>query len=269
MPELPEVEIVTRALRSRVDGLKIEKVEIFSPAMRTPLAPLLEAGLEGREIVEVTRRGRYITIELSGGKYLLMHLGMSGVLRVEPATVPKRKHEHIFFHLSDESLLRFECTRRFSLCEACDGYPEKLTGLGVEPLTADFTGDYFYNASRRHSGSVKNFLMDNAIQVGIGNIYAAETLFAAGVSPLRPACKITRGEAEKIVAAVKRILTAAIEAGGSSIRDYRHLDGTEGRFSRLLRIYGRAGEKCPVCGTAVEQVRLGGRSSCFCPKCQK
>ncbi|MDD4817203.1 MAG: bifunctional DNA-formamidopyrimidine glycosylase/DNA-(apurinic or apyrimidinic site) lyase [Victivallaceae bacterium] len=269
MPELPEVEIVTRALRSRVSGLTIEKVEIFSPAMRTPLAPLLSAGLEGRKIVDVARRGRYITVEMTGKKYLLMHLGMSGVLRVEPAAVPRRKHEHIFFHLSDKSLLRFECTRRFSLCEACDGYPEKLAGLGVEPLTADFSAEYFFAASRRHSGSVKNFLMDNAVQVGVGNIYAAETLFAAGVSPLRPACEISMDEAAKIVAAVKRILSAAIEAGGSSIRDYRHLDGSEGRFSRLLRMYGHAGEACPVCGTTIEQVRLGGRSSCFCPKCQK
>lgn len=269
MPELPEVEIVTRALRARVEGLSIVKVEIFSPSMRTPLAPLAEAGLEGRKIHSVRRRGRYIVAGLDGDAGLLMHLGMSGVLRVESPEVPKRKHEHIFFHLSDGAILRFECTRRFSLCEFFRGRPGKLDELGLEPLTEEFTAEYLYTASRRHSGCVKNFLMDNSVQVGVGNIYSSEVLFASGVSPLRPAGQITREEAGKLVAAIKSTLLAAIEAGGSSIRDYRHLDGSEGKFSRLLKVYGRSGEPCVVCGTPVEKITQSGRSSYYCPKCQK
>ncbi|MEA4861991.1 MAG: bifunctional DNA-formamidopyrimidine glycosylase/DNA-(apurinic or apyrimidinic site) lyase [Victivallaceae bacterium] len=273
MPELPEVETVKRALDVRVAGLSIVKVEIFSPAMRTSLAPLAAAGLEGRRILGVRRRGRYMVMDLEGGKSLLMHLGMSGVLRVEPLSVPRRKHEHIFFHLSDGSALRFECTRRFSICEpcvcSCGCWPAALNKLGVEPLSDDFNADYLFNASRGHTGSIKNFLMDNAIVVGVGNIYAAETLFSSGISPLRRACDITRAEAEKLVDAVKGTLEAAIRAGGSSIRDYRHLDGSEGSFSLQLKAYGRAGEPCPVCGTAIAKITQSGRSSYYCPKCQK
>lgn len=273
MPELPEVEIVTRALNSRAKGLEITRVEIFSPAMRTPLAPLLSADLEGRRVEEVRRRGRYIIAELSGGAGVLMHLGMSGVLRIESASVPKRKHEHVFFHLSDGSILRFECTRRFSLCQPCKvapgGVPDELAKLGVEPLSDDFTAEYLFNASRKHSGNVKNFLMDNAVQVGVGNIYAAETLFQAGVSPERPANKLTRAEAAKLVAAVKATLARAIEEGGSTIRDYRHLDGSEGKFSRLLNVYGREGEPCVKCGAPIAKIRQSGRSSYFCKNCQK
>jgi len=273
MPELPEVEIVRRALDSRVAGLNIVKVEVFSPSMRTPLAPLAAAGLEGHRILGVRRRGRYMVMDFEGGKTLLMHLGMSGVLRVEPPSVPKRKHEHVFFHLSDGSALRFECTRRFSICESCSccpgGWPEVLGKLGVEPLSDEFTAEFLFNASRRHTGSVKNFLMDNTVVVGVGNIYAAETLFSAGVSPLRRACDLTFAEAEKLVSAVKTTLEAAIAAGGSSIRDYRHLDGSEGGFAVQHKAYGHAGDPCPVCGTAIAKVTQSGRSSYYCPKCQK
>ncbi len=275
MPELPEVETIAAALRGAVTGEKITGVEVFSPAMRTPLTPLLSAGLEGKTITGVSRRARYLILALDDNRCILMHFGMSGVIRLEGAEVPKRKHEHLFIHLSGGEILRFECPRRFSMCEVHDdlagnGVPRELERrLGVEPLTGEFNGGFLFQASRKRKNPVKNFIMDNAIVVGVGNIYATESLFAAGISPLRPAGELTMEEAERLVAEIKVILKRAIEAGGSTIRDYRHVDGSEGKFARTLRIYGHAGEPCPVCGTVLACVKLGGRSSCYCPECQK
>lgn len=275
MPELPEVETIAAALRSSVTGQKITGVEVFSPAMRTPITPLLDAHLDGREIIGVSRRARYLILSLDDKRCILMHFGMSGVIRLEGEEVPRRKHEHIFFHLSGGMILRFECPRRFSICEvhselADNGVPLELEKrLGVEPLTSDFNGEFLFLASRLRKNPVKNFIMDNAIVVGVGNIYATESLFAAGISPLRPAGELTRQEADRLADEIKAILTRAIAAGGSTIRDYRHVDGSEGKFAQTLLMYGHAGEPCPRCGHTIECVKLGGRSSCYCPECQK
>ena len=275
MPELPEVETIAAALRGTVVGETITGVEIFSPAMRTPLTPLLEAHLEGRKIINVHRRARYLILGLDDKRCILMHFGMSGVIRLEGVDVPKRKHEHVFIHLSGEMILRFECPRRFSICEvhadlSGNGVPRDLeVRLGVEPLTSDFSGAFLYQASRNRKNPIKNFIMDNAIVVGVGNIYATESLFAAGISPLRPAGELSAVEAENLVAEIKAILKRAIAAGGSTIRDYRHVDGSEGKFAQTLLMYGHAGAPCPRCGMTIECVKLGGRSSCYCPECQK
>jgi len=274
MPELPEAETIGRALNRAMTGRTITRVEVFTPAMREPLTPLLSARLEGRKIVDVRRRGRYVVAELSDGRALLMHFGMSGVVRVETAETPRRKHEHVFLHLDDGKLFRFECTRRFSVLKVCElsapgGFPAELDNLGVEPLTPEFDGEYFYRKSRGRTGNVKCFLMDNTIVCGIGNIYATETLYAAGISPLRPAGKLTKNECAKIAAEAKRILNRAIELGGSSISDFLNVDGSEGKFAQELAVYGRAGKTCPRCGARIETVRLGGRGSAYCPDCQK
>ena len=274
MPELPEAENICRALDRALRGRTITRVEVFTPAMRTSLVPLKSAGLEGVKIEGTRRRGRYVVADLSDGRALLMHFGMSGVVRVEGAEIPRRKHEHVFLHLDDGRIFRFECTRRFSLLEAVgdldsDGWPTALAGLGVEPLSEKFDGGYLYSASRGRKVAVKLLLMDNKVVTGIGNIYANEALFAAKVSPLRPASELTRDECRRVTAAAKKILLRAIDAGGTTISDFLNVDGSEGKFVRELKIYGRSGKPCPVCGCAVECVRQGGRSSFYCPKCQK
>lgn len=273
MPELPEAETVRRALEGALCGKKITQVEIFSPAMRTPLAPLSAAGLEGLTFTGIRRRGRYLLADLSDGRALMMHLGMSGVVRVESSAVPRRKHEHVFIHLDDGNIFRFECTRRFSILEVHTlnerKLPEQLEKLGAEPLSEEFSGKTFFAACSKRNSPVKNLLMDNSIVTGIGNIYAAETLFAAGVSPCRSGKELSLRECERIVRFAREILTAAIEAGGTTISDFRHVDGSEGEFVRNLQIYGKENQPCPRCGKIIQSVRIGGRASCFCPGCQK
>lgn len=273
MPELPEAETIRRALDRALRGKKIVKTEIFSPAMRTSLLPLTEAELTGKTFTGVRRRGRYLLADISDGRVLLMHFGMSGVVRVEPAAVPRRKHEHVFIHLSDGNIFRFECTRRFSILEIhsvnSSGIPDCLEHLGMEPLDDEFCGETFFAACRNHTSPVKNLLMDNSIVTGIGNIYAAETLFAAGVDPRKPGKMLSLQECNAIVEHARKILRHSIECGGTTISDFRHVDGSEGKFAVNLQIYGREGKPCPVCGNIIESVKLGGRSSCFCRRCQK
>lgn len=274
MPELPEVETITNALKARINNLLITKVEIFTPKMREPLGDLLTSDIINHEIIDVRRRGRYTILELDNLGVILMHYGMSGVVRVENLETPKRKHEHVFFHLSDGNVIRFECTRRFSLVKYCKlsekfGDVAELNSLGVEPLTEAFTPAYLFEKSRKINANVKLTIMNNEIVVGVGNIYAAEALFLAGVNPLKVTKNLTLNECEKLVDSVKFILNKAIEAGGSTISDYRHVDGSEGLFARELKMYGRATEPCVVCGTLIESCRVGGRSTFYCPKCQK
>ena len=272
MPELPEAESIRRALDRALQGAKIAQVEVFSPRMRTDLRPLLSADLPGRRITGVRRRGRYVCADLDDGRTLVMHFGMSGVVRVENFAAPRRKHEHLFLHFTDGRIFKFECTRRFSLFEVHEldssGWPEMLSGLGPEPLTEDFNGKYLFEAAVKSRAPIKVLLMDNACVCGIGNIYASETLFAAGVRPDRRANSVSRAECDVIVREVKRILLRAIELGGTTVSDFKNVDGSEGQFVQELQIYGRRNGKCPKCGADVCEVRLGGRSSCYCPKCQ-
>jgi len=274
MPELPEVETIQRALRPYLLGRSFRRVEIFAEKLRTPLAPLLDPELLNRPVVDVRRRARYLIIELSGGDALLLHLGMSGVIRLE-APRARRKHEHIIIDLDDGMTFRFECTRRFSIVtpvqlKSPGAEPTELAGLGVEPLDETrFTAAGLHAMLENKHTPIKSALMDNAVVVGVGNIYATESLFAARLSPLHPAHTLSISQCETLVAEVRRILRAAIEAGGSSIRDYKHLDGTEGLFVQQMAVYGRKGLPCPRCGATLQSVRIAGRSSCYCPECQK
>ena len=274
MPELPEVETITVALKKSLVGRKIVKLDIFSPKMREPLTPLLDADIVGRSICDVRRRGRYTIIELDNLGAILMHYGMSGVVRIENNAEPKRKHEHLFFYLDNGEILKFECPRRFSLVKYCNlsevgGEPEELAKLGVEPLESEFNKEYLFAQARKSSGSVKNFIMNNEVVVGVGNIYVAESLYLAGVNPLRSPKSLTLDECGEIVKNIKFILKKAIAAGGSTISDYRHVDGSEGKFARELQMYGRTGESCLKCGVKIESCRVGGRSTFYCPNCQK
>ena len=274
MPELPEVENIGRALKKLLTERTILKTEIFTPALRTPLAPLKDEALKGAKILDVRRRGRYLTAELTDRRAFLIHFGMSGVARVEPHTVPKRKHEHVFIHLDDGNIFRFECTRRFSLFELHrlpEGkeFPAVLDKLGVEPLEKEFTPGFLHSKAAKVKSCVKNFIMDNAVVVGIGNIYATETLFMSGIDPRRSASDLTLPECRWIVKHAKAILARAIEAGGTTISDFLNVDGSKGSFALELQIYGRTGKPCFKCGTTVESLQLGGRTSAFCPHCQK
>lgn len=271
MPELPEAESISRALDRALKGKRISKVEVFFPRLRTSLEPLKKSALVGRSFTGCRRRARYVVADLDDGRSLTMHFGMSGVVRVEDAAVPRRKHEHVFIHLSGGKVFRFEDPRRFGSLEVqkpgADGWPESLAGIGVEPLAPEFNGAFLYEASRKRKKPVKEFIMDNAVVTGIGNIYAAETLFACRISPLRKACELTRAECGAITKEAKRILRLAIKWGGTTVSDYRNVDGSEGRFVQKLKIYGK--DSCPVCGKTVSKVTLGGRTSWYCAGCQK
>lgn len=227
----------------------------------------------GRRFTDVRRRARYAVADLDDGRALTMHFGMSGVVRVEDASVPRRKHEHVFIHLDNGRIFRFEDPRRFGFLEvqrcAADGWPECLAGIGVEPLSKNFTGAMLHEAAMKRKGPVKELIMNNAVVTGIGNIYAAETLFASGVSPLRPSNKLTRGECDALVANAKRILRTAIRWGGTTVSDFLNVDGSEGKFAQKLKMYGMEGRKCRTCGSMIEKVVIGGRASCYCPHCQK
>lgn len=271
MPELPEAESITRALDRALKKRRITGVEVFSPKLRTSLKPLERASLAGRVFSGCRRRARYAVADLDDSRAIVMHFGMSGVVRVESASVARRKHEHVFVHLDDGRALRFEDPRRFGFMEVhrlgADGWPECLSGMGVEPLSGEFTGRFLYHASRGRKKTVKEFLMDNAVVTGIGNIYAAETLFAAGVSPLRRAGSLTEKECSAVVSAARRILKAAIRWGGTTVSDFRNVDGSEGRFTQKLRIYGKT--RCPTCASPVSKAVQGGRTSWYCAVCQK
>lgn len=271
MPELPEAESIARALDKALKKRKIKKVEVFFPRLRTSLEPLVTAKLEGRSFTGCRRRARYAVADLDDGRALTMHFGMSGVVRVEDARLPRRKHEHAVITLDDGKALKFEDPRRFGFMEVqrlgADGWPECLSGIGVEPLSPQFTGRFLFEKSRGRKKPVKEFVMDNAVVTGIGNIYAAETLFAARVSPLRPASSLTLAECEAIVRHAKRILKLAIKWGGTTVSDYRNVDGSEGKFVQKLQMYGR--ETCPVCGGKIAKAVLGGRTSWYCPSCQR
>lgn len=271
MPELPEAESISRALDKALKGRTIRQVEVFFPRLRTSLEPLKTAGLEGLKFVSVKRRARYSVCELSDGRFLVMHYGMSGVVRVEAKDIPRRKHEHLVITLDNDLAIKFEDPRRFGMVEVQakgkDGWPEGLQSIGVEPLDKAFSGKFLFLASRGKKKPVKEFIMDNAIVTGIGNIYAAETLFACRVSPLRKACDLIEVECEMIVKEVKRILKLAIKWGGTTVSDFKNVDGSEGKFAQKLKIYSQS--HCPICGEPVSKVVLGGRTSWYCAKCQK
>ena len=270
MPELPEAESISRALNRALKKKRITKVEVFNPRLRTSLEPLKSAGLENLEFTGCRRRARYAVADLNDGRALTMHFGMSGVVRVESANVPRRKHEHVWIHLSDGKVFKFEDPRRFGFLEVqnigADGWPECLGSIGVEPLSERFTGKFLFAASRGRKKPVKEFIMDNAVVTGIGNIYAAETLFAAKIAPIRPADTLTREECDCIVRNAKRILKLAMKWGGTTVSDFKNVDGSEGKFVQKLKIYGK--KCCPVCKTEIAKVVLGGRTSWYCPKCQ-
>ena len=272
MPELPEVETTRRGILPYLHGRRIRGVEVREPRLRWPVPPGLAALVSGEKVDSVERRGKYLLLRLGKGT-LLIHLGMSGSLRVltAPAASP-RKHDHIDLLLEDGRLLRYHDPRRFGAFLWLEGDPARhplLAGLGPEPLGVGFDGDYLFRLSRGRRTSVKQFLMDGHVVVGVGNIYANEALYLAGIDPRRRAGRVAAVRYARLAAAVREVLEGAIAQGGTTLRDYVNGNGAPGYFALSLNVYGRAGQPCPGCGEAIRQVRSAQRSTFYCPRCQR
>ncbi|HEV8694275.1 MAG TPA: bifunctional DNA-formamidopyrimidine glycosylase/DNA-(apurinic or apyrimidinic site) lyase [Lysobacter sp.] len=285
MPELPEVETTRRGLAPHVEGRIVTGVTLRRPDLRWPIPDEIRELLPGQRIDAVRRRAKYLLLDTQAGSALL-HLGMSGSLRVLPASTPVRMHDHVDIALDTKRVLRFTDPRRFGclLWQPPGEIHELLRDLGPEPLSEEFdgaafngavfdgavfNGDYLFALSRGRKAPVKTFLMDQKVVVGVGNIYAAEALFEAGISPLRAAGKVSRERYALLAAAVKRILGDAIQRGGTTLRDFISPDGEPGYFELELSVYGRGGEPCPRCGRPLKQAMLGQRATVWCGHCQK
>ena len=276
MPELPEVEVCRQGIEPELLGQRIVGVFVRVPKLRQEIPALLGEVLPGATIISVRRRGKYLLIDCRGGAgegSLIVHLGMSGNLRFVPHGEPVGKHDH-FDLVLEAQILRLADPRRFGVVTWQPGGPATaenhplLASQGLEPLSEEFTVDWLYEAISGRKAPIKPLLMDSHLVVGIGNIYASESLFRAGISPLRSANRISRGRYGLLVPAIRETLRAAIAAGGSSIRDYVHSDGGAGCFQIQAGVYDRAGEPCLRCGGFVRQVRQAGRSTFYCPGCQ-
>jgi formamidopyrimidine-DNA glycosylase len=270
MPELPEVETTRRGLAPHVEGRRVTAARLRRADLRWPIAPEIGSLLPGRRIDAVRRRAKYLLLDTDAGSALL-HLGMSGSLRVLPADTPLRAHDHVDLALDPDAVLRFNDPRRFGclLWQPPGEVHPLLRGLGPEPLSEAFDGDYLFARSRGRLAPVKTLLMDQAVVVGVGNIYAAEALFAAGISPLRAAGKVSRERYGRLAAAVKNVLAHAIDRGGTTLRDFISPDGAPGYFEQELSAYGRGGEPCPRCGRPLKQASIGQRTTVWCGHCQR
>jgi formamidopyrimidine-DNA glycosylase len=270
MPELPEVETTRRGLGPHLLGQTITKVDIRQPRLRWPVSLELAERLPGQRLDALERRGKYLIFQTAPGAFLL-HLGMSGSLRLVPATSPAAKHDHLDIHFGS-LCLRLQDPRRFAALLWAGTEPLEhplLRQLGPEPLGPDFNADWLAQKAKNRRLAIKSFIMDSRILVGVGNIYANESLFGAGIHPQRATGDLTSGEFERLAANIIEVLQRSIAAGGTSLRDFVREDGRPGYFAQQLDVYGRAGEPCPRCTTPIEQMRLGQRSSFFCPSCQR
>ncbi|KAF1689348.1 bifunctional DNA-formamidopyrimidine glycosylase/DNA-(apurinic or apyrimidinic site) lyase [Pseudoxanthomonas koreensis] len=271
MPELPEVETTRRGLAPHVEGRRVATVTLRRPDLRWPIPEEIRRDLPGRRIAAVRRRAKYLLLDTDEGDSALLHLGMSGMLRVLPADTPVGSHDHVDIALDSGRVLRFTDPRRFGslLWQPAGSEHELLRGLGPEPLSDAFHGDYLFERSRGRSAPVKAFLMDQRIVVGVGNIYAAESLYRAGISPLRAAGRISCGRYAALAGAARDILAHAITRGGTTLRDFLNPDGAPGYFEQELSVYGRGGLPCPGCGTPLREASIGQRASVWCPRCQR
>jgi formamidopyrimidine-DNA glycosylase len=270
MPELPEVETTRRGIEPHILGRQISAVEVRQSRLRYPVPADLARKLTGKTVRSVTRRGKYLLLD-TGGLQLLIHLGMSGSLRITDSSQPPRKHDHLDIRFGDK-LLRFHDPRRFGLVLLLDAAPEEhalLASLGPEPLSEAFDTDYLYRLSRHRKVAIKNLIMNSHVVVGVGNIYASEALFLSGIHPARAAQRISRARYAKLVQAIRKVLQQAIDEGGTTLRDFVREQGQPGYFARRLNVYGKAGDACPRCGSVILTRTIGQRSSFYCSRCQK
>ncbi|MBV6811938.1 bifunctional DNA-formamidopyrimidine glycosylase/DNA-(apurinic or apyrimidinic site) lyase [Xanthomonas campestris pv. pennamericanum] len=271
MPELPEVETTLRGLSPHLVGQRIHGVILRRPDLRWPIPEQIERLLPGATITNVRRRAKYLLIDTDAGGSALLHLGMSGSLRVLPGDTLPRAHDHVDISLQNGRVLRFNDPRRFGclLWQSGTQTHELLAALGPEPLSDAFTGDYLHVLAQGRRAAVKTFLMDQAVVVGVGNIYAAESLHRAGISPLREAGKVSLARYRRLADAVKDILAYAIQRGGTTLRDFISPDGAPGYFEQELSVYGREGEACKQCGRVLKHATIGQRATVWCGSCQR
>lgn len=271
MPELPEVETTCRGLEPHLRGQRIRDVIVRDARLRFPIAPELAHILSGLVIRGMTRRGKYLLMGCGQG-WLILHLGMSGSLRILPAVAEAEKHDHFDLVLENGFCMRLRDPRRFGAVIWTETDPLRhplLARLGVEPLTNDFDGAWLYRHTRGKKGNIKQTLMDSHLLVGVGNIYANEALFRAAIRPATPAGRIGEARCDRLVQALKTVLLQAIAAGGSSLRDFVDSNGEPGYFQQQYFVYGRAGKPCRQCATPIRLSRQGQRSTFYCPHCQR
>lgn len=271
MPELPEVETTRRGIEPHIRDQKVVRVTVRQPRLRWPVPRGLSQKLAGKRIRSVGRRAKYLLLGFDHGT-LILHLGMSGSLRIVNAESPAGKHDHVDIVLESGQALRLTDPRRFGAVLWTADEPqahELLRSLGPEPLSNDFDADYLFQRSRGRKSSIKQYIMDGKIVVGVGNIYASESLYLAGINPKRAAGKVSRERYEKLTEAIRQVLAAAIEQGGTTLRDFVGGDGKPGYFAQKLNVYGKEGEPCPGCGKTIKQLVLGQRSTYYCSHCQR
>lgn len=271
MPELPEVETTKRGIAAHITGKTLVELQVRNRQLRWPVPGDLSQTLNGQQLTDITRRGKYLLFEFATGTALL-HLGMSGSLRIVDQHQAPGKHDHIDWHFGDGVILRFHDPRRFGALLWTHEPPEQhalLRHLGPEPLSEHFCGNYLFEQSRKRSIATKPWLMDAKMVVGVGNIYANEALFMSGIRPTKAAGKLVRAECDRLAENVKRVLRVAIERGGTTLRDFVGGDGKPGYFAQELQVYGRGGEPCKLCAKPLIEERLGQRSTVFCKRCQK
>ncbi|SFN58969.1 DNA-(apurinic or apyrimidinic site) lyase [Izhakiella capsodis] len=269
MPELPEVETSRRGIEPHLVGETILHAIVRNPRLRWPVSQEIQA-LSDQPVLSLQRRAKYLLLELPIG-WIIIHLGMSGSLRVLPEEQPAAKHDHVDLVLSNGKVLRYTDPRRFGawLWSADPEASSVLAHLGPEPLSEAFDGKYLFTKSRTKRTAIKPWLMDNKLVVGVGNIYASESLFAAGILPDRPAMTLSSDEADILVQSIKAVLLRSIEQGGTTLRDFLQSDGKPGYFAQELQVYGRSGKSCRMCGTPLLSGKHGQRSTYWCPHCQK
>ncbi len=271
MPELPEVETTCRGLSPLLRGRTVRQVNVRDARLRQPVPADLPTRLTGQRLESLTRRAKYLLFNFANGT-LIVHLGMSGSLRVVASAEPYQRHDHVDIGFGEDSCLRLRDPRRFGLMVWCEDDPAAhplLRHLGPEPFAGQFDGPYLATRAQGRRGAVKNFIMDGRIVVGVGNIYASEALFRAGIHPARAAGRVSERRYSKLVGEIRCVLEDAINAGGTTLRDFVRNDGQPGYFRHNLQVYGRAAQPCYSCGTAISVRTLGQRSSFFCRACQR
>jgi formamidopyrimidine-DNA glycosylase len=271
MPELPEVETTRRGLLPHVVGRRIEDVVVRNRNLRWPVPRDLRERLRGERVLDIRRRGKYLVFDVPAG-HLIVHLGMSGRLSLVSPDQPPRTHDHVDLTLEGHKAVRLTDPRRFGAMLWVRGPAERhalLRGLGIEPLEPGFDGAALQRLARGRRVAVKHFLMNGRLVTGVGNIYASEALFRAGIHPQRSVARISRERWDRLAIAVRATLESALAAGGTTLRDYASFEGRPGEFGTQCAVYGREGEPCPRCRTPIRALRQGQRSTFYCPGCQK
>ncbi|TNG00998.1 MAG: bifunctional DNA-formamidopyrimidine glycosylase/DNA-(apurinic or apyrimidinic site) lyase [Gammaproteobacteria bacterium] len=270
MPELPEVETTRLGIIDHIKGQTVKQVIVRDRRLRWPISDLIGRSLPGQVILDIRRRGKYLLIDTAAGT-LIVHLGMSGNLHIVADNEPAKAHDHVDLLFSQGQCLRYNDPRRFGSMHWTEQPAEKhplLSSLGPEPLSDAFQADYLYQQSRQRKTTVKNFIMDSHVVVGVGNIYASESLFLAGIHPLRPAGRISRHRYSVLVDAIRQVLLHALASGGSTLRDFIQPDGKPGYFQHHFHVYDKTGEPCEKCGKPIKRKKVGQRSTYYCGHCQ-